>query len=207
MIACLFQSSSDYDPTSSCRNLEINYVGDFCKPIVYVLCTKKMLTIAYVLLIAVKLGHWPKNTQCKKNTYCVKYFIYMYMYVYISMKFYAILWNLKGACERPLLNKGCTNQMFIKIQGPWNNEVQSYYRKLGSNTALNNAKDLAFAICCLVSDLSPWCITLYFNHCWKLFVLAEEFTIGSLQSSKPHHHSLKLGRYVATLLSPTTCNR
>lgn len=57
MIACLFQSSSDYEPTSYCRNLEINYVGDFCKPIIYVLRTKKMLTIAYVLLIAVKLGH------------------------------------------------------------------------------------------------------------------------------------------------------
>ncbi len=67
MIACLFQSSSDYEPTSSCRKLEINYVGDFCKPIIYVLRTKKMLTIAYILLIAVKLGHWPKNIPCKKK--------------------------------------------------------------------------------------------------------------------------------------------
>lgn len=39
-----------------------------------------------------------------------------------------------------------------EIQRPWNNEGQSYYRQLGSITALNNAKDLAFAICCLVSD-------------------------------------------------------
>ncbi len=96
MIACLFQSSSDYEPTNSSRHLEINCVGDFCKPIIYVLRTKKMLTIAYVLLIAVKLGHWPKNIHVRKT--------HIVSNIYISMQ---ILWHF-------VKFKRCMQKAFVK---------------------------------------------------------------------------------------------